>query len=68
MKKKWDLIFKGKIEDFDNSCSLDYWKDKSTDEKFAEVTNLIKQAQIIKNNTDFDGSKFLRLTAVIRKP
>jgi hypothetical protein len=66
MKRKWKMIFKGKIEDFDPSISLDYWKNRSTEEKFIEVDKLIKQALEIKGKTS-NGQKFLRTTAIIKR-
>jgi len=66
-KPKWQLVFKGKIEDFNSDISLEYWKERSVSEKFSEVSRLIKQAQAIRGVKDFDGSKFLRSTAVLRR-
>ncbi len=66
MKKKWKLIYKGEIDNFDNS-SIDYWKNKSADEKFAEVENLIDQAMQIKNKDRKNERELLRTTAVIKR-
>ncbi len=66
-RKKWQLVYQGDIENFDNAESLEYWKDKSANEKFAEVTRLIKQALAIQGKTH-DGSGLLRTTAVIKFP
>ena len=66
-ERKWKLEFKGQIEDFDPRSSLAYWKGKSADEKFAEVDTLIRQALLMKGQTDFDGHKLLRFTAVLKR-
>jgi len=64
---KWQVIYKGKIEEFSPGISQDYWTTRSDEEKFAEVQILIKQAQAIKETPESDGSKFLRTTAVLKR-
>ena len=68
MKKKWSLIFKGRIEDFDPSVLLDYWRDKSPTEKFRETSSLIENALKRKGKKYEDVSRLLRLTAVLKRP
>ena len=65
--RPWQLEFKGRIEDFDPCSSLKYWRDKSADEKFAEVSRLVRQAQLIKGQADFNGRDLLRFTAVLKR-
>ena len=64
--KKWKLIYKGRIEDFDNS-SADYWVNKSATEKFEETSSLVKQAMKIKGIKYNNVSRLLRSTAVIKR-
>jgi hypothetical protein len=66
MNARWKMIYKGQLKDFDPLSSLEYWRDKTAEEKFFAVSALIKQALAIKGKT-FDGRKFLRTTAVIKR-
>jgi hypothetical protein len=66
-KKKWQLVFQGRLEDFSAESSLQYWSNKSAEEKFKEVASLIKQANFIKNRNVDNGQEFLRTTAVIKR-
>ena len=65
-RNKWKLLFKGHIEDFDNS-SQQYWKEKSATEKFRETRLLIDQAMKIKGIRYSDVSRLLRTTAVLKR-
>ncbi len=65
-KKNWKLIFKGKIEDFDNSDSA-YWSTKTTSDKFKEVKSLCDQYMKIKGIKYSDVSRLLRSTAVLKR-
>jgi hypothetical protein len=65
-KDKWRLIFKGKIEDFDNTSHL-YWKRRTATEKFAETKSLIDQAMKLKGINYLDASRLLRTTAVLKR-
>ena len=65
-RKDWRAIYKGPIEDTDNS-DHSYWKDKSATEKFREVTSLIEQAIKLKGKNYADLSKLLRSTAVLKR-
>lgn len=64
--KKLDLIYKGRIEDFDNSFS-DYWADKTATEKFRETTTLIEQVMKLRGIKYEDVSRLLRSTAVLKR-
>lgn len=66
-KKDWKIIFKGKIDDFDPSTSIDYWQSKSTAEKFKETCSLIDQALRLKGKSISDVSGLLRTTAVLKR-
>lgn len=67
-KSKYQLIFKGKIEDFDQKkLDREYWKDKSTTEKFEEARRLADQLLIIQGRSYKDVSRLLRTTAVLKR-
>jgi hypothetical protein len=63
---KWPLLYKGKIEDFDNS-SFQYWEGRSATEKFRETRSLIDQAMKLKGINYSDVSRLLRTTAVLKR-
>ena len=65
-RKKWQLLFKGQIEDFDNS-SKPYWRGKSSTEKFRETRSLIEQVMNLKGIKYSDVSRLLRTTAVLKR-
>ncbi|RMD86429.1 MAG: hypothetical protein D6808_03305 [Candidatus Dadabacteria bacterium] len=65
--KAWSLLFKGKIEDFDPLQALNYWKDKTTEEKFKETRSLIDQALKMQGRSYEDVSRLLRSTAVLKR-
>lgn len=66
-RKNWTQIFKGQMENFDPNISLQYWRTRSTTEKFTEVQNLINQAKVIQKKEHIDGQKLLRSTALIKR-
>lgn len=65
-KRQWSQIYKGPVEDFDSFDSLKYWVNRSPAEKFHEVSDLIRQARILKGE-GCDEPRLLRTTAVLRK-
>jgi len=66
-KNKWKVIFKGDLDEFDSLCSLKYWENKSSTEKFKETTSLINNALKIKGKSIKDVSRLLRTTAVLKR-
>lgn len=67
-KSKYQLIFKGKLEDFDQrELDREYWKDKSTTEKFEEVRRLADIVMQIKGKDYQSVSRLLRTTAVLKR-
>jgi hypothetical protein len=66
-RARWKMLFKGALKDFDPNCSMEYWRDKTADQKFKEVYELIVQACLIKGKSLTDASRLLRTTALIRK-
>ncbi len=64
---KWKLAYKGSLENFDPKTSLHYWLDRSPEEKFHEVVQLIEQAMKLKGKSLEDASRLLRTTAVIKR-
>jgi hypothetical protein len=60
------LIFKGSIEEFDNSESL-YWAKQTPAEKFKEVRSLCDQYLRMKGMKYSDVSRLLRTTAVLKR-
>lgn len=66
-KRAWKQIYKGPVEEFDALESLRYWANRSCEEKFREVSNLIRQAQVLKGNGG-DEPRLLRSTAVLSRP
>jgi hypothetical protein len=70
MKKpnKYTLIFKGKLEDFDQKAlDFEYWKDKSTTEKFEEARKLADHVMLMQGKNYKDVSRLLRTTAVLKR-
>lgn len=68
MKKKSknrEVLYKGPLEGLENSS--DYWKTKSTAEKYKEVLSLIEQYMKIKGIDPEEASKSLRTTAVLKR-
>jgi hypothetical protein len=65
-KKNWKLIYKGSIEEFDNSHSS-YWEKQSATSKFREVRSLCDQYLIMKGLKYSDVSRLLRSTAVLKR-
>jgi len=63
----WRQIFKGKVDEFDPLSGLAYWKDKPALDKFREVDNLIRQAQLIAGGRHRNGPQLLRSTAVLKR-
>ncbi len=66
-RREWRVLFKGSIDEFDNSMGLEYWRDKSTIEKFAETRSLIDQALLMQGKSYKDVSRFLRYTIAPRE-
>ena len=60
------MIYKGSIEEFDNSASA-YWKNKSPSEKFKETKSLCEQYLKMKGIKYSDVSRLLRTTAVLKR-
>ncbi len=65
-KKNWKVIYKGPVEGFDNA-DVDYWKDRSSTEKFREVRSLCDQYLKMKGIKYSDVSRLLRTTAVLKR-
>lgn len=65
-RSNWQILYKGSLENFDNS-DQDFWKDKSTLQKFDEVKSLCQQYMNIKGINHRDVSRLLRTTAVLKR-
>ena len=65
-KRNWKLIYKGSIEEFDNSDSS-YWEKRTPSEKFREVRSLCDQYLKMKGMKYSDVSRLLRTTAVLKR-
>lgn len=64
-KKNWQVLYKGPLSGFDHE--FDFWRNKTTTEKFAEVLSLTEQYMKIKGINPKDASRLLRSTAVLKR-
>lgn len=67
-RKNWKVIFKGKIEDFNPTESLEYWRKRTAIEKCMEVKRLADHVMKMKGQNIEYVSGLLRATAVLKRP
>lgn len=66
--KKFSLYFKGSVSDFNQKqLDRDYWKNRSTTEKFQEAQQLADFVIEKQGKTYQDVSGLLRTTAIIKR-